>query len=72
MKPVINIEEQIGKTVGRRLVPNPLRTSPGDIQESEARRRNFGGVRVPRGVFRFATHEEADAWLMKNITRPRN
>ena len=29
-----------------------------------------GGVRVPRGVHRFKTHEEADQWLWRMITRP--
>lgn len=25
---------------------------------------------APRGVYRFKTHEEADEWLMKMLTRP--
>ena len=24
---------------------------------------------IPKGVFRFRSHEEADAWLMKHLTR---
>lgn len=67
MDAVINLEEFIGKTVGRRLVPNPLRVRPGEIDAAKARRRSFHGIRVPRGVFRFHSHEEADEWLMKHL-----
>jgi hypothetical protein len=67
MDPVINLEDKIGKTVGRRLVPNPLRVRENEIQEAKEWRRGFGGIRVPRGVFRFRSHEEADAWLMKHL-----
>jgi len=38
---------------------------------SIAWRESFGGVRVPRGVYRFKTHEEADQWLWRMITRPK-
>ena len=72
VKAVINIEENIGKTVGRRRPIDPLRVRASDIADSEAWRRTFGGVRVPRGVFKFHSHEEADAWLMRHLTRPRN
>ncbi len=62
---VINLEEKIGKTVGRRLVPNPRRIRKDDIPKAMERRRTIGGLPVPRGVFKFHSHEEADAWLMK-------
>ena len=71
MKPIINLEGNIGKTVGRRTAPDPLKTRPGEIADAEAWRRAVGVVRVPRGVFRFHSHEEADAWLMQHLTRPR-
>jgi hypothetical protein len=35
-------------------------------------RKTFGGLRVPRGVYRFKTHEEADKWLTQMITHPKN
>jgi hypothetical protein len=54
-RPVINVEEEIHRTVGRR---------------TGSWRRSFGGVRVPRGVYRFKTHEEADQWLWRMIARP--
>jgi hypothetical protein len=72
MKPVVNIEENIGKTVGRRTALNPMRVQPNEIAEAEEWRRVFGGIRVPRGVFKFRSHEEADAWLMSHLTRPRS
>lgn len=72
MNPVVNIEETIGKTVGRRRPIDPLPVRASDIADAEAWRRAFGGVRVPRGVFKFHSHEEADAWLMKHLTRPRS
>jgi len=72
MNPIVNLEEKIGKTVGRRTATNPLRIQPNEVAEAEAWRRALGGIRVPRGVFKFHSHEEADQWLMKNLTRPRS
>jgi len=69
MDAVINLEENIGKTVGRRTVPNPLRVREGEIEAAIEWRRAFGGVRIPRGVFKFHSHEEADAWLMKHLVK---
>ena len=67
MKRVINLEEKIGKEVGRRRPPEPLRVQEGDVASSKEWRRAFGGIRVPRGVYKFHSHEEADAWLMKHL-----
>jgi len=67
MDAVTNLEERIGKTVGRRRVPDPLRVRKDDIAAAVEWRRAFGGIRVPRGAFKFHSHEEADAWLMKHL-----
>jgi hypothetical protein len=72
MKPVINLDEPIGKIVGRRRFPNPLRVQLNEIKNAEAWRRAFGGIRVPRGVYRFNSHEEAHEWMMKHLTRPKS
>lgn len=73
MKPIINLEENIGKTVGRRTAPNPLKTQPGEIADAEAWHRAFPGLRGARpGVYRFHSHEEADAWLMTPLNRKKN
>lgn len=63
---VINVEEKIGKTVGRRKPGNPLRIYPNEIEAARLWRRTFGGVRIPKGVFRFSSHQEADQWMMAN------
>ena len=68
--PSINVEEKIGRHVGRRgKMPDGLSTATSNRAESIAWRKAFGGVRVPRGVHRFKTHEEADQWLLRMIAR---
>ncbi len=60
------------KTVGRRTaLPDVLKVENSRIEDSIKWRKHFGGVGIPKGVFRFHSHEEADAWLWKMITRPR-
>ena len=69
----INVEERIDRVVGRRSkTPDALSTATSNKAESIAWRKAFGGVRVPRGVHRFKTHEEADQWLWRMIARPAN
>ena len=71
-RPYINVEERIDKIVGRRTkAPDPLTTDTSRKAEAVAWREAIGGVRVPRGVHRFRTHEEADEWLWRMISRPR-
>lgn len=70
-QPFINVEEKIDRFVGRRTkMPDALSTATSNKANSIAWRKAFGGVRVPRGVHRFKTHEEADLWLWRMITRP--
>jgi hypothetical protein len=72
-QPLINVEEKIDRLVGRRTrMPDALSTATSNKAESIAWRKAFGGVRVPRGVHRFKTHEEADKWLWRMIARPTN
>ncbi len=69
MQPIVNCEEFIGKTVGRR---NPSGVLQANRSETEANKQwqNAGiGLRVKRGVYRFKSHEEADQWLMDHLTR---
>jgi hypothetical protein len=71
-KPLINLEENLGKVVGRRLkAPDPLSVRTSNKADSIAWRKALGGVRVPRGVYRFRTHEEANDWLWRMICRPK-
>ena len=71
MGPFINAQEKIDRIVGKRTkTPDGLSTATSHKAESIAWQRSLGGVRVPRGVYRFKTHEDADQWLWRMITRP--
>ena len=69
MLPVINMEETIGKTVGRRRAVAPLRLLPSETESNKHWRDAGWELRARRGVYRFKTHEEADQWLMDHLTR---
>ena len=70
MKPIINLEENIGKTVGRRTAPKDAFAYGMALQKTGAQlAKTFGHPRFPKGAFKFHSHEEADAWLMKYLTR---
>ncbi len=48
-----------------------------DVITFDVMQRAYAAIRrgqpfVPKGVFKFRTFEEADAWLMKMLTRARN
>ena len=71
--PFVSVEEKIDRFVGRRTqMADALSTKFSNKAESIAWRKAFGGIRVPRGVNRFKTHEEADEWLWRMIARPTN
>ena len=72
MEPIVNLDERIGKTVGRRKPPGGLPNAGAyRPEDAVAWQSAFRPPGVPRGVYRFASHEEADKWLMKMITRVR-
>ena len=72
VKPIINLEETIGKTVGRRMPPRDAFAYAMGLQKTlVALNAKLPTGGVPRGVYRFHTHEEADAWMLKMLTRPR-
>ena len=66
---VINVEETIGKAVGKRK----SRTAAEQAQRIQRRGQRIyrhRGFRVcPKGVFRFHTHEEADEWMRQASIR---
>jgi hypothetical protein len=63
-------DDEAVRTVGRRRPPVALRQA--DTKEAAiAWRRAFPTPFVPKGVYRFTSHEEADRWLWEMITRPR-
>lgn len=68
---VINIEETIGKTVGKRRPPKDPLQSVHILQETQtALLRSFGHRVGKKGVFRFKTHAEANEWNQKT-TKPK-
>jgi hypothetical protein len=70
-QPFINGEERIDRVVGRRtMTADPLSIASGQRADAIAWRKAFGGLRVPRGVYRFRSHEEADEWLWRMMARP--
>lgn len=69
---VINLEETIGKQVGRRRPPaDPLRVASDMNQLATGLLAASGHKLPPRGVYRFHSHEEADQWMM-NMGRKKN
>lgn len=69
MDPIINLEDEPGKVVGRRLPPDPL--DPGAHKKADARawQKLYESGGLPKGVYRFGSHEEADEWLWRMLTR---
>jgi hypothetical protein len=60
--PVINLEEQPGKTVGR------IRSSPENYDRLvEAAEALMPRLPFPKGVYRFRTFEEANTWTEQHI-----
>jgi hypothetical protein len=53
------------KTVGRRRIDGG---NSGALQHTLAAVRGTGAL-VPRGVYRFRTFEEADAWMTRTMAR---
>ena len=66
-RPVINLDEPIGKIVGRRRPPaDPLLLEHSNKEMVKAWMEALP-VRMPRrGVYRFRTHEEASEWMTRH------
>jgi hypothetical protein len=62
MKPIMDIDNAPWKMVG-----NLPKRSPGEFLDRMANQFQAMGVSLPyrKGVYRFKTFEEADAWAMK-------
>lgn len=69
-QPFINVEEKIDRFVGRRTrTPDGLKAGM-QMQETAAQlHMAFRHSWMPKGVYRFKTHEEADAWMTKMLAR---
>ncbi len=67
--PVINVEEEIGRIVGRKNVSSPAAVC-ARIQETGREIYRTQGFRVcPKGVFKFRSFEEADEWMNREMIR---
>ncbi len=69
-QPFINVEEKIDRFVGQRTrTPDGLRTGM-QLQATAAQlHKSLQHRWMPKGVYRFKTHEEADAWMTKMLAR---
>lgn len=66
---VINLEDPVGKTVGRTRPPGDPLKAASELQRTATKLLKSCGHRMPpRGVFRFSSHEEADEWWTRNTT----
>lgn len=71
MKPVINLEGTLGKVVGKRQSPADglALTKAQQREEAKAWKQALRTYPIPKGVYRFRSHEEADEWLWQKLTR---
>ncbi len=70
MEPFINLEENIGKVVGRRTkTPDAFQTGMGLQSLAVHLHKSFKHRWAPKGVYRFKTHEEADEWMWKMLSQ---
>jgi hypothetical protein len=63
---VVNVEEVSDRIVGKR---RGMARGTGLQETVNDLRRSFGHGFVPKGVYRFRTHEEADEWMLKMLVR---
>ena len=69
-RPIVNLEEKIGKTVGKRIAWTDSFAAGMKLQETAlALHKSFDNRWAPKGVYRFKTHEEADEWMMRMLAR---
>jgi hypothetical protein len=73
MEPLINLQDPAIKVVGKRRPPRDSFRAGMDLQDTvvELCRSQRMGL-VPKGVYRFNTHEEADKWMWTMLARRRN
>jgi hypothetical protein len=69
-QPFTNVEEKIDKFVGRRTkTPDAFETGMKLQALAVELHRSFKQRWAPKGVYRFKTHEEADAWMSRMLAR---
>ena len=69
-QPFINVEEKIDRFVGRRTKTPDSWQAGMQLQALGVElHKAFKHRWMPKGVYRFKTHEEADAWMTKMLAR---
>ncbi len=69
-QPFINVEEKIDRFVGQRTkTPDSLKAGMQLQSLGAELHKSFKHRWAPKGVYRFKTHEEADAWMTKMLAR---
>lgn len=69
MKPIINVEDEPGKTVGRRVCEDAVAYGM-KLQSAGKTFQQFPAYRwIPKGVYKFHSHEEADEWMIKMLAK---
>lgn len=69
-QPFVNVEENIVRFVGHRGTAPDSLWAGMQLQETGAQlHQSFKHRWMPKGVYRFKTHEEADEWMIKMLAR---
>ena len=69
METPINLEETLGKTVGKRKIVDTFAFGMELQRAGNTMRRSNG---LPKGVYKFHSHEEADQWILDQLTKRKN
>jgi predicted transcriptional regulator len=69
-QPFVNVEEKIDRFVGRRTkTPDSLQAGMQLQETARQLHQAFNHRWCRKGVYRFKTHEEADAWMTQMLAR---
>lgn len=69
-RPLVNAEEMVDRIVGRRTnLQNSLQAGMQLQSLGLELHQSFKHRWCPKGVYRFKTHEEADAWMIQMLAR---
>jgi hypothetical protein len=69
-RPTSKLEKQSEKSVGKHVSPFDAFAFSMKLQEAAVQLWREGKIRgVPKGVYRFKTHEEADEWTSRMLAR---
>lgn len=72
MSASVSPDETPGKTVGRRIISSTLDPTASTRERARGWTEAMKTPFVPRGVYRFNSHEEADEWMWKMISRKKS